>query len=311
MPVSPSLTKGTSTFADAMTVNDIYTAVETIGQQVIENATAVNPLSDFDKGYLERGTVVEKICMELTASVAHDPNTAAVVPVDYPDVKVLYLNDWTAKDFYASVNDTEARAILAGENTLEAIATRTVSILSESEVAENFVDYKALFREFATNSEWHNEAQIITGVTGNIALIKQIRDLISAFRFTNATYSAAEYSHRTPMENIRIVLPYTVMNGLDIESYAYMFNMSKADLLAKIIETDEAPNEDGTYNVYVTDIRTFGKWMRNRSLMSDYSLPANAMTYKLNVYEMFAYVNLFKAACIKFTPATEALTDEV
>jgi hypothetical protein len=89
-----------------------------------------------------------------------------------------------------------------------------------------------------------------------------------------------------------------------------MIDGAKADLIAKIILTDAPANEDGTYDIFVTDIRTFGKWMRARSLRSKYNLRANAESYKLHVEEMFAYVPLFKAACIKFVPAVEALTEE-
>lgn len=314
MPINAKLTNGSASFDDIVTENDVYDAIETIGQQVIESATAWNPLADFDKGYLDRGTIVEKINLPLTSSVEYDPNALGYRAPDYPDPVILYLNEWTPKDYYAAVNEDEARAILAGENTIEAIADRTVAILSESEIAESYTDYKALFNRFITTpvggQSWHKESQIITGVVGNLALVKAIRDIISAFKFVNTEYSLVEYAHRTPADFIRIVIPSAVMNSLDIETYTYMYDGAKADLLAKIIETDMPANDDGTYNIFVTDIRAFGRWSRARSLRSAFNLEAGAEQYKLHTEHMYANVGMYKAACIKFLPATTALTEE-
>lgn len=314
--VTQDLAASSANFEDVKTASDLYAAIQTIGEQVIESADAGNPLAAFDKGYLETGTIVEKILFNVAESTAYNKNANSGHTPVYPTPVVAYLNDWTAKDFWTAVNEDEARTVLVKGGDVADITARVVGTLNNGEIDEDFTNYKALFKKFKDTADWHSAGQIIGQSTGIPALLNDIRNVVKGMTFKNTKYTQAQnYSYRVPRDEIRIVMPYEVVNAImlsadKMEMLSRIFGLDADEIGDRIIETDDPANSDGTFNIYVTDVKTFGKWTRARALNSAYNLAAGAQEYKLHTEAMFAYVKNFKAACLTYMPTEQALTNE-
>lgn len=314
--VTQDLAASSANFEDVKTASDLYAAIQTIGEQVIESADAGNPLAAFDKGYLDTGTIVEKILFNVAESTAYNKNANSGHTPVYPTPVVAYLNDWTAKDFWTAVNEDEARTVLVKGGDVADITARVIGTLNNGEIDEDFTNYKALFKKFKDTAGWHSAGQIIGQSTGIPALLNDIRNVVKGMTFKNTKYTQAQnYSYRVPRDEIRIVMPYEVVNAImlsadKMEMLSRIFGLDADEIGDRIIETDDPANSDGTYNIYVTDVKTFGKWTRARALNSAYNLAAGAQEYKLHTEAMFAYVKNFKAACLTYMPTEQALTNE-
>ena len=296
MSVTPTPTPGGD--ASVMDVNDIYGLIGKVGRQVIRGAYAGNPMSAFDKGYLPTGDTIEDFVIKLAESRAYDKLASNVITPSAPGSFVKYFREWTDKQFYAHVWDSDARAVALAGVTPEAVAEiagRTVTSLTEGETAENFDDYKALLAAMvASQNGYLRPAQYVAAPTDVTDLVEKIRDTVMAFTFTNDTYAGVSgLKTKAALDRLRIIIPYKLLNKIDVRVMASLFNMEKADLMASIIPVDTT---DGY--VFVTDIDAIGKVVRTRTMRNAPNLNADCEDYVLHVCEMFYYNPLYKTAAI-------------
>lgn len=296
MSVNPTPTSGGD--ATVLDVNDIYDMIGKVGRQIIRGAYAGNPMSVFDKGYLATGDTVEDMVLKMAESRAYNKLAQSVITPSKPGKFVRYFREWTDKQFWAHVWDSDARAVIvagAGPDALAEIAQRTVSTMTEGETNENFKDYKALLAALVDeNNGFLRDAQILSAPATIAALVEMIRDTVMAFTFTNDTFAGVVgLETKAALEKLRILIPYQLLNKIDVQVMAHLFNLEKADLMASIVPIDTT---DGY--VFITDIDAIGKVVRTRTMHNAYNLPADCEDYVLHVTEMFYYNPLYKTAAI-------------
>ena len=138
------------------------------------------------------------------------------------------------------------------------------------------------------------EATKSAGTASTITeLLRKIRDCVDEFQFINSKYVLAGIENRTSLDDIYIVMPFKIKNSIDIDAMAYMFNMEKADLLAKIRVTDM---DDGC--VYILDRRAVFQYNRLLELTEQWNGKALLTNYWYTVDDMYGYSPLFKATYI-------------
>ena len=283
-------TKGVAA-ADALNVSTIYGLIEKVAKQTIDNAYANDDiLGDFDKGNFDNGVALEQAIVKQATAYDYSQSAAAFIASN-PSLVVKYFNTWNDKQYGVKVYDMDTRAVLKGEKTVSDIAEKCVSSLVEGEKADRYDNMLGTFAYARTE----NMLTSIGTATTSAALVKLIRDAVWALKFNNTSYYGAGVTlkGRTPLERIRIVIPYAQYNLIDLEVLANIFNLEKADLMAKIIITDAT---DGM--VYVCDAEAFGKVTRLHEITTEYSATQLANYYYLTVSDMYYYSPLFKATYI-------------
>ena len=286
-------TGSTTIPADA---SQVYGMAYKFAKQIIENVTSVNPLDEvFNKGKVEYGKNIEEAVLELLDKGTYDENAVDLFKASDPTFVVRYYKDWSSGQFSTTVRLNEIRKILArglGErNTAETVAEKIVSNLTESDSFDRYKNEKGVLLAMKTAI---TEATKSAGTASTInELLRKIRDCVDEFQFINSKYVLAGIENRTSLDDIYIVMPFKIKNSIDIDAMAYMFNMEKADLLAKIRVTDM---DDGC--VYILDRRAVFQYNRLLELTEQWNGKALLTNYWYTVDDMYGYSPLFKATYI-------------
>lgn len=302
MAVNPTNTGGASTLVS--NYNDEYGLIEKVALQVITNVEAVNPLMALDKGSIDNGTSIEQAVVELVESEAYNKSGANALTPKHKQLIVRYFKDWTRKKFQTTVYDSDIRKVLLRDGNTGSISERLVANLSESDDNERYENIRDLLT-------WGKTALVTSGVAGKTiikkfgdtatsykGLLTAIKDAVKAFGFVKNTYNGLELKTRTPKNRIYIVMPYTIKNAIDVNELAGVFNLSKDEVGARIIETDAT---DGS--VYVVDSYALQLYTRLYELRSQYNADGLFMNYFLHTDRMYALSPAFNAVHIDYNIA--------
>lgn len=281
--VTPNIDPGSATLTP--TVNDIYGLVETIARQIFRSVDSANPLAEvFDKGTIDKGTTVQQVMIQLTESYAFNKNAVDQLVAKDPTLLVRYFNDWTERQFEQTVREDEIRKVLIGSSSVDELAGRIVGNLSESYDNEMFIDEKAVIASAIT-------AMTSAGAPADVdELLTSIRNVADSFSFVNNTYSIAGAVHSTRMEDIVVLIPYNIKNVIDVTKLANTWNLSKNEILPRIITIDTTDN-----NVIIADKNFFFKYNRLLEVEPARNVKARATNYYLTADDLLGYAPFFKA----------------
>ena len=298
MAINATTTRGSATFDDVATTNDVYGLIETIGKQTFGEAKVTNRLGRFDKGYLEFGTTIEDTLVLAAESRAYNPNASSATTPVLPKLVTRYLNEWVERDYPVSVKDEDVRAVLAGTRTIGDLAAASLASLDAGERRDDYADMKAVFAKFA--SDWARDSQKVSLGDGATleTLLERIRYVASDMSFDNADYTGIDPAEavvqtETPTEKLVIVMPHALLNKLDVRVFASLFNLEKADITPEIVPID---TDDGL--VYITDEDAFGSVTKFRDFGMVQNRNARSRDYLLSVTKMFYYNPIYKTAVI-------------
>ena len=277
-------------------VSNVYNMAYKFAKQIIENVTSVNPLNElFNKGKVEYGKNIEESVLELLEKGTYDENAVDLFRATDPTFITRYYKDWSSGQFSTTVRLNEIRKILArglGErNTAESVAEKIVANLTESDSFDRYKNEKAVLLSLKQAMDTASTGSGTASSTNE--LLKKVRNVVDGFQFINSKYVIAGIDNRTAFDDIFIVMPYEIKNAIDIEAMAYMFNMEKADLLAKILVTDAT---DGL--VYVLDRRAVFQYNRLLELTDEWNGKALLTNYWYTVDDLYGFSPLFKATYI-------------
>lgn len=274
----------------------VYGMAYKFAKQTIDNVTSVNPLDDvFNKGKVEYGKNIEEAVLELLDKGTYDENAVDLFKAADPTFAVRYYKDWSSGQFSTTVRLNEIRKILARglseRNTAETVAEKIVNNLTESDSFDRYKNEKGVLTALKAAM---TEAKTGSGTASTTnELIKKIRDCVDEFQFINSKFVISGIQNRSSLADIYIVMPFKIKNSIDIDAMAYMFNMEKADLLAKILVTDM---DDGC--VYVLDRRAVFQYNRLLELTDQWNGKALLTNYWYTVDDLYGYSPLFKATFI-------------
>ena len=96
-------------------------------------------------------------------------------------------------------------------------------------------------------------------------------------------------------EDIRIIMPYTIKNAIDVDELSGVFNLSKAEIESKIIETDT----DEHY-IYIVDQNAILDFTRLYEMVSQLNADGLFFNYFLHVERLFAISELFDGCFFEY-----------
>lgn len=306
------------------TISGMGSAIGKVAEQVIRQFSAKNPLEVFEKKPVNNGTTIEQMFVELIESQAYDPDGANALTRKNPDLIVKYFDDWTPAKFHTSVDTSLIRKVLIGEKSASDVATKIVSVLSESDTHEKYLAIKqllALGKQVADGGQ--NTGGTASGVGATLVryatipydsvnstidykgILVALKDAVSGMQFVNSSFNTASVVKKTDKEDIYILMPYTLKNRIDVGELAGVFNLDKDRIEGKIIEIDV--DEASHYNyIYVVDRNAILSYTRLYEMLDQLNADGRFWNYFLHVERMFGISPLFDACYIKVgTSATE------
>ena len=275
-------------------------AIAKIAYQIIRGVQGQDKLDVFNKTPVDKGLTIEQMVVKLAESQAFDPEATDVFKPNFNAPVVRYFRDWSEKQFSTSVSRNDIRKVLEKSTDENTVAELLVAALAQGDIDEKFQDAKALFTYGATENLFTKVGEDIdvTATNGYKTLLKAIKNTVKAFTYVSDKYNKAEGGLRTRsmVDNIRIIAPYDIITDLDVDELSGVFNLDKAEIREKIIETDAT---DG--NIYIVDINAILICTRLYMMTDQLNPKALYHNYWLTVDRMFAISPLFNSAYIHYT----------
>lgn len=301
---------GSGTFP--VNANDVYGLVETLAVQNIRAVKSSNRIEDAFYDYVvENGAVIEEAVVEMAEKQAFvktgDPNLA---PKD-PTLYVKYFNNWESAQFQTTIRRSDIRKIIANKGTgLEEVVAEILASLSEGEGYEDYQKMRSIF-DGKDNDIGEDASQSLFGgkVPANMkGVIFAIRQMYNALKATNTL--GADTLQATPVEDIRIAIPETILNMMDITELANAFNLEKEELFGKLVKLpyDTAHSET---MITVYDRKALGRGTRQFEYSQDIIGKGLYTNHYLTTERCYFYNSLFKALHLNVSKAYDAVMGEL
>lgn len=278
--------------------------------QIIRDIVAKNHLSVFLKGRIENGETVEQAVIKLLESNDFDRTGSNTLAPDTTEkMTVRYFNDWSKKTFNTTVFVTEIQKYLTGEISAEAIVEKIVGNLAQSDTQELYEGIKDLLAWGSTNgSNGTNDSvitnlgtvELVNGATDYKGILKKVKNTIKGMTYVNPDFNKANVRRRTNLDDIIVVMPYTIVTDIDVDSLAGVFNLDKAEIKDRIVEVDTTDNK-----IYILDRYSILVYTRLYQMLTQLNAKGAFYNYYLHVERLFAISPLFDSAYFTYEVPTE------
>lgn len=311
MPYTKTPTQGSEDFP--ANENAAYTAIETLAAQDIRSVKSANRIVDGLYYYdVENGTVIEQAMIGLVESQALNRDQVATQIKD-PTVYVRYFNNFTALQYYTTVRERDIRAIISGNGTatVESVTGEIIDTLTNSDGHDDFnYSRNLILSSTAYNFSTELGGKVPANMKGVVAVLRMMYNRMVS---DNTKYTAiGEYMH-VPPEDVRIAISDDLLALIDILYMAELFNMSKAELMGKLVIIPTNDLETGTigttanaYKVVVYDRKRMNRAQRLYEYLQPPKTPGLAVTTYLTVERAYFESELFKGIQIDCTKAFNA-----
>ena len=288
--------------------NKFLTAVETIASQNIKAVRNSNRINDAFYEYpVENGKVVEEALIKMADGKTFTPvetgGTPDLSPLD-PSVAVRYFSDWEALQYKTTKRYDEIRAILEKGKSPEEVASEIDATLTEGEGYTDYGKMRKIIEDEAVNRDCSTDlfgGKHPSSMKGVIYCIRQMYNVVKA---TN-TKGGNPVAYGADADSVRLAISEKALALMDIVELANVFNLSKEELLGKIVILPD----DVTYagdKILVYDVKHLGRATR----VFDYAqedLPTNRYIIStLNTERSYFADDLFKAVGLDISAAMTA-----
>lgn len=280
-----------------------------IAKSVIRENSTVNHLSVFDKGLVENGDTIEQAVVLLAQSQAYDSTGAHTLDRETSaKFAVKYFKDWTAKTYKKTVDLPELRKVLSKEQSASDVSAKIVSSTTEGDKQEQYEDIRNMMAWGRQSADGGTGAMLVRAETVAYDAVNDtidykkvlvaLKDAVSGMKFTNTSFNVGGIKRRTLPEDIYILMPYQLKNRIDVEELAGVFNLDKAEIKDRIIETDTT-NESGYYYIYVVDKWAILDYTRLYEMLNQLNAEGHFWNYFLHTERLYGLSGLFDACYIK------------
>lgn len=303
--------KGSATFP--VKANEFLGAVETIAQQNIRSVESTNLIEDaFYEYEVDEGKVIEEAIIEMAEAQAFVPTAEGsqpdLSPLD-PTLHIKYFNEWEEKQFKTTLRRDEIRAIIAKGESAEAVASRIMGTLTSGEGDYDYAQMRAVIEDASVGVD------ATTNVLGNKkpsnmkGVMYAIRKMFNAIKATNDK-GGVPCKQGVPVSDIRIAISEDVLALIDMVELANLFNLSKEEILGKVVKLPYDPNYAGT-KVLVYDRKALGRGTRLFEYGQDILGLARYSNHGLTTSRAYFYNDLFKALSLDVSDAVASAESEI
>lgn len=291
------------------TIEELGDMVGKIAKSIIRENSTENHLSVFDKGFVENGEAIEEAVVLLAESQAYDATGAHTLDRETSKkFAVKYFKNWTPKTYKKTIDFSELRKVLMNEKSAADVSAMIISSTTEGDKQEQYEDIRDMLAWGRQSADGGTGAVLVRAETVNYdtvnssidykSVLVAMKDAFSGMKFVNNSFNSAGIKRKTKEEDIYVLMPYQLKNKLDVEELAGVFNLDKAELKKRIIETDKG-NEDGFYYIYIVDVNAVLDFTRLYELLNQLNAEGRFWNYYLHTDRLYALSGLFDACYIK------------
>lgn len=308
MPVTP--VNGSASFP--ATANAFLQAVETIAQQNVRAVKSTNKIEDaFYEYEVKDGKVIEEAVIEMAARQAFVPTPNGqqpdLSPLD-PALHIRYFNNFEESQFKVTKRPDEIRAAIARGMTEEEFAAEIVDTLTQGEGDYDYSQERAIIEDSPNVGINASTALFAGGVPqSSKGIMYAIRIMFNAVKACNTIGLGVGISCKqgVPIEDIRVAISENILALIDMTELAMMFNLSKEEILGKIVLLPYDSNYTGN-RVLVYDRKALGRATRTYEYGQEDLRLARYANFGLTTARAYFYNPLFKCLALDVTTAATA-----
>ena len=199
---------------------------------------------------------------------------------------------------------------LTGEISAEEVAEKIVAALAQSDTQELYEGIKSLLAWGSSAGSFGDNDAVFTYL-GDVAgdgtkydyngILKKIKNTVKGMTFVNNSFNKAGIKRATRLEDIIIVMPYSLATDTNVDSLSGFFNLDKAEIKNRIIEVDTNDNK-----VYILDKYAVLVYTRLYQMLTQLNADGAFYNYYLHIDRMFALSPLFDSAFFTYSLGTNA-----
>ena len=310
MPITPI--NGQNTFP--ATANTFLAAVETIAHQNVRAVESTNKIEDaFYEYEVKDGKVIEEAVIAMAARQAFVPTPNGVQPdlspLD-PALYIRYFNNFEENQFKVSKRPDEIRAVIAKGMSEEELAAEILATLTAGEGDYDYSQMRAIIEDIVTPVGIDASTALFGGDSPVSAkgIMYALRVMFNAIKGTNTIGLGVGISTKqgVPVEDIRIAISENVLALIDMVELASLFNLSKEEVLGKVVMLPYDSNYTGT-RILVYDRKALGRATRTFEYGQDNLQLARYTNFGLTTSRAYFYNPLFK--CLSLDVSTAVATE--
>ena len=230
--------------------------INRIALTIVRNKSYNNPLAIFKKGSLPLGTDIQDIFTNPAEAEQYEYSNTAMaklLSITDPDTHVAYYRR-NRQDLYTKTISREGLqgAFVSWDKFEEFISSITTSLYSG-----NYIDEFKYTKELIDGAYNQNKVivETVTNPTDEAtskAFVKKVRALFSKLSFPSTEYNAySKFSSAkgtittwTEPERIVLIIKADALAEVEVETLAQAFNLSYADMKARIVQVDKFDNDE-------------------------------------------------------------------
>lgn len=230
--------------------------INRIALTIVRNKSYNNPLAIFKKGSLPLGTDIQDIFTNPAEAEQYEYSNTAMaklLSITDPDTHVAYYRR-NRQDLYTKTISREGlqSAFVSWDKFEEFISSITTSLYSG-----NYIDEFKYTKELIDGAYNQNKVivETVTNPTDEAtskAFVKKVRALFSKLSFPSTEYNAySKFSGAkgtittwTEPERIALIIKADALAEVEVETLAQAFNLSYADMKARIVQVDKFDNDE-------------------------------------------------------------------
>lgn len=225
--------------------------VNKIAFTMVQHKTFNNPLSELKKGLKPFGKDIENVHVNPAKAESYSIEKGSeLLKVVRPDVASEYFRLNRQDQYTVSISRSELKHAFTSPETMEELINSIKASLISGDNIDEFILMKSLYTDAIKNNNLNH--LIIDKNATHKDILGNIRNLSSAFKFPSqefASYNALNKSEIeggtmtaritwAPKENQIILIRSDVLNDIDLNVLAGVFNLDRAEMLSRIIEVD-------------------------------------------------------------------------
>lgn len=267
----------------------LTTLLGKIAMQVIHMKTLKNPLAILKKGTIPLGIDIEEIYTNLATANVFDPTGATLLTVHKPDVRTAYHRRNRQDQFPVTISRQQLATAFTAWGKLEELTTSIINSMYSGDAYNEFVMMKNLVADAVIDGKI--TTAIVTSITDAAtatAFVKAIRNACSYFTFPGSSFNKLALTTWCPREDQILLIRADAITNVDVDVLAVAFNMSKTDLLARMVEVDTFGAATNVYAVLV-DKSWFQVWDNLNEMTEFYNGQGMLWNYYWNHWQTYSF----------------------
>lgn len=308
--------------------------INKICYQVVDKFGWENPFKKYDAFPVNYGDTIENIFVELPKGYEFDKDATNPFGKVKNQVKVSYATINYEMQYKITIEDSLLRRAVLNEYGFMNVIN---AILSSMTTAKNVDEYFATLRMLNNPELYGNSAvdttdpdapvysfaeiEIPTGSTSKDTaqiITEQIVDDWSSMILPKTTKNALKVMTASSRENLLLIVRRDILNSINLDFLAGVFNLSKVDLLKNILTVDSFVTKDSEGTTYgeelgymIIDTRAFDNHVALQDGGLIYNPQGKYTNHFLNLWKIISFKRFYNAVAWKIVEEQESNDEPV